>query len=350
MFKSYSGACVALIDARRALANAEEQFEGGLLGAASADARARANALAKAQAQSNAAAKDLKKAAADEAAARQQKDAAAQVFDLTCKNDADKNAPSNAICDAIARLKQLGNLGIKTISEEQIQQIDVTLAALSGSATPEERAKLPAGLALLSTSTQLADALQQYRTADKLPALEPLIIEKQLASARLKLATQSVELEKLRVALAQERYEALWLELNLLVQARAQLGALPAAQSACTNKNKVRQCPGMSALLTDKTKVANDEPAGRVAFRALTLLSESYSVARARSESAELRLVLADYRDSLIASEGSVAAWDALVATPVAQLQAYHSTGVKPEDIARLVQALGVVGIAVRVD
>lgn len=353
-FEKYAGACITLIDAQRKLSVAEVAFKDGILHKARIEAEARAKALAEAQNRAKAGTAVLKKATEDEAAARKQKDAAAHLFDLTCKDDADKkvqpNAQPNGICRAIGELKKLGNLGTKALSEEQIQKIDLTLAAWSGTATPDEEAKLPSGIALLSTSARLADAFHQYRSADKLPALEPLIIEKQLASAKLKLASQSVELEKLRVALAEEKYEALWLEQTLLLQARAQLGAFADDSADCSAESPPARCLNVSKILSDKRPIKNGEPAARVAFRALTLVSESYSLARARAESAELRLVLADYRESLIASEGGVAAWDALVATPLAQLQTYHAGGVKPEDFARLLQALGVVGIAVRID
>lgn len=349
-FEAYAGACITLIDAQRKLSVAEVAFKDGILHKARIEAESRAKILTDAQNRAKAVTGALKKAAEEEAAARKQKDAATHLFDLTCKDDADKNAQPNQICRAIDELKELGNLGIRALSEEQIQKIDLTIAALSGTATPDEEAKLPAGIALLSTSVRLADAFHQYRTADKLPALEPLIIEKQLAIAKLKLATQLVELERLRVALAQEKYEALWLEQTLLLQARAQLGAFAADTEGCSAKSPPARCLNVSAILSDKRPIRNGESAARVAFRALTLVSESYSLARARAESAELRLVLADFRESLIASEGGVAAWDALVATPLAQLQSYHAGGVKPEDFTRLLQALGVVGIAVRID
>lgn len=351
VFAGYARTCVALIEAERALPQTvKSKFQNGQLAEALTDANKRAQDLALAQERTKAASAALRKASEEEAAARKQKDAAAHQFDLTCKDDADKRAQPNEICRAIGELKKLGNLGVKALSEEQIQNIDLTLAALSGTATPDEEAKLPAGIALLSTSVRMADVFHQYRTADKLPALEPLIIEKQLVSAKLKVATQMVELEKLRVALAWEKFEALWLEQVLLLQARAQLGAFAAHAAGCSAKSPPARCLNVSGILSDKRPTKNGEPAARVAFRALTLVSESYSLARSRAESAELQLVLADYRESLIASEGGVAAWDAPVATPLTQIQTYHSGGVKTEDFARLLQALGVVGIAARID
>ena len=71
-------------------------------------------------------------------------------------------------------------------------------------------------------------------------------------------------------------------------------------------------------------------------------------MARARSESADMKLVVSYYRDAFISSEAALSYWDALIATPLAQLQAYHAGGLKPEEIAQFLQAAGVVGIALK--
>ena len=188
-----------------------------------------------------------------------------------------------------------------------------------------------------------------------MPALEPLLIEKQLAAAQLAYAQAGQQLSQARVSYAQEYAAATILEVDLLLRAKAELGSLgspPATGSACTAKTAVF-CASMRQLLEDKAmaQTANGagESASRRAYRAMAFLSESYSVARDRQQTAELQLIDADYRDAMLRSEASVAGWNALISVPIDQLKAYHAGGVTPQELAQLLQALGVIGVAVRV-
>ncbi len=302
----------------------------------------------------------LKTATEAEAAARKAKDAATSLDDLTCpqKKDKDKEkdkaaALPNQICEALAQLKKLGDAGIKAISEEQVKKIDLLLVALSGAATDKDEKDMPAALALLSTSARFAYALKEYRTAGTYPALEPLLIEKRLQASRLAYATQGTELEKQRVAAAQEKAEALLQEGDLLLQAYAYLGGIQPPKEGCAKKNTAPYCMPVSRLVTGQALQADPrtgaEPAGRIAYRALALYAESFSVARARQQRAELKGILTGYRDSLNRSEAALASWDALIATPITQLQTYHASGLKPDELAQFLQAFGIIGIAQRV-
>jgi hypothetical protein len=361
----YVESCHKLLGAETDTETAENNFNEGELKSAKEDADKRAKDKSDNETAVMAAKVALKQATEAVAGAQKSKDNAAKMPDLTCKNEADKtdilpsadkpvekpSAPPNAICEALANLKKLGDFGVKVISEEQISKINLTLAALSGASTKEDKEALPSSLALLSTSVRFAGALDQYRTANTLPALEPLLIERQLATSRLAYATQGYELQKLRVALAREKFDALLLELDLLLQAHANLGGINKPEGDCSKKSDEPYCASISLLMSDKrfqAPLVTGEPPRRIAFRALALFSESFSVARARYESADLKLIVSDYRDSLNRSEAALASWDALIATPLAQLQAYYASGVKPEEIAQFLQAFGVVGIAIK--
>lgn len=358
-YQSYVAVCNLALKADKDLLDEEAKFAGPL-GIASADARRRVDALARNEADVRNAKAALKTATEEAAAAAKGMRDAAAIPDLTCKADsgappATATEPANPICKALSALKALGSLGMKTISEEQTKKVDLTLAALSGAATADDKDALPAGLALLSSTVRFAGALQQYQAANTLPALEPLLIERQLATVRIGYASRAYELEKLRAALAREKYEALLLKLDLLLQARANLAGLrPAgAPAACPKDADAKatraDCVPLSRLVSDKgNSLASSasEPPGRIAFRALAYYAESFSVAEARYQTADLRLIVSDYRDVLISSDAAVASWDALIATPLAQLQAYYASGIKTEEIAQFLQAFGVIGIA----
>ena len=108
----------------------------------------------------------------------------------------------------------------------------------------------------------------------------------------------------------------------------------------------------MSPLLSEKAFASIDsgggESAKRRAYRAMTLLAESYSVARDRQRTAEVKLINTDYRESLLRSEAAIASWDALISVPIGLLQKLAKEGWTPMEIAQLLQSFGVVGIAAR--
>jgi hypothetical protein len=66
--------------------------------------------------------------------------------------------------------------------------------------------------------------------------------------------------------------------------------------------------------------------------------------------SARVRLELSGYQQSLILSEEAIASWAAVLDTPIDLLRQYHAGGIKPSDIAPILQALGIFTIAGRID
>lgn len=355
-------ACQALLDARRDMAASLKKADAGQVGlamSAESDEEAR---LGRKQADAKAQGVALRSAAKALAEARKAAQNASQGIDFTC--DASRTATSsttgandvekakNALCDALAKLTNLGDFGARIISQERLARINTVLAALSGIEPAAGDPPLEPSLALLGAGARFAQALKQYQAAGTLPALEPLLIEKQLAAAQLAYAQAGVALSQARVRHAQAYRDATFLEVDLLVKAKAELGALgafPAADTDCTKVEAVF-CASMNQLLTDKTFSGGPgESASRRAYRAMALLSESYSVARDRQLTAELSLIDADYRDSMLRSNASIAAWNALVSVPVDQLKAYHADGWTPQEMAQLLQAFGVVGVAARI-
>jgi hypothetical protein len=380
LIQQVGAACNSVLIARRDLANAMAAV-GGQLGFAIKAADGQQASLVEAQTKAAAAGKELQSAAKALATAQKAAKDAGAPLDLTCyvtkakatapgvaasaPAGADKAtepgpaAKKNELCDALGKLVALNDFGIKVISEERLDQINAILLALGGTEPAATAPELETGLALISTTSRFAQALNQYQQAGKLPALEPLLIDKQMTTAQLAYAQAGVQLAKARVQYAQEYRDATQLEANLLLRAKAELGSLgpaPAKDAPCDAKTAVL-CASMGQLLEDKklAQTANGagESARRTTYRALAYLSESYGVARERQRTAELRSIDADYREALIKSEASLASWNALLSVPIDQLKAYHSDGVTPQEAAsltaQLLQTLGVLGIAVRI-
>ncbi|MDO9236469.1 MAG: hypothetical protein Q7U28_10635 [Aquabacterium sp.] len=374
--KTLAATCARLLKSRGDMTAALTAAENGELARATILAKTYQTALKDQQAEAEKAGKDLKKASKELAAAQKAATAEAKAFDLTCDEQQPKAGAATAavkatsatiaatgsvadkknnLCEALAKLKNLGDSGVKVISEERIEKINGILAAMSGLPPATGQDATEPGLALLGATARFSQALQQYQSAGKLPALEPLLIEKQLATAQLAYSTAGEEIAKTRVSLAEESRDATLLEMDLLLKAKATMGGfgtVPASGTPCTTQTAVF-CASMQHLQNAKALQRpadrSSEPANRMAYRSLALLSESYTVARDRQQTAELQMVLTEYGESLLRSEAAIAAWNSVISTPIDQLKAYHAGGVTPQDFAQLLQALGVVGIAVRV-
>lgn len=357
-------ACDHLLKARTNLDTSLNNLGKGQVGLGFRDLHTLQSAQTKAQDDAKAAAVQMKTAANKLAEAHKAREVLAESEDLTCddskpapeeKSDVDKKR--NELCDALKKLSKLGDFGIKLLSEERLAQINTVLAAVSGkeSTAGEMSSEMEPSLALLSASSRFGQALQKYKASKSLPALEPLLIERQLTAAQLVYAQGGLNLAKARVGYAQDYADASLLEVELLLKAKfeiAALGTLPEQNTACKNASTVF-CASMNQLLTHKafadTKLGKGELASRRMYRALAFLSESYSVARDRQRTAEIRLIDVDYRDSLLRSEASIAAWNALVSVPIDQLAALHKDGWTSTEIAQLLQSFGVVGVAARI-
>jgi hypothetical protein len=359
-------ACGQLLDAREAIAATRRQAGSGQLARAIVDADAQAQALDASRVDAQAAGVALGTAADELAHAQEAAKSASQGVDFTCgastpvaANADDVAQKKIGLCKALSRLEALGDFGAKVVSQERLARINTVLAALSGIEPAAGDPPLDPSLALLSASSRFAQALKQYQEARTLPPLEPLLIEKQLAIAQLTRALGGIALAQARVVQALAFRDATSLEVDLLLRAKAELGAFdahprPPAQTSCTSAMS-KFCASMSQLLKEKSfeDPAPGSKSGdsyrRIAYRALALVSESYSVARDRQVTAQVKLTDIDYRDALLRSEAAVAAWDALISVPVVQLQAYHANGWTAQEAAQLLQSVGVVGIAARI-
>lgn len=360
--KSLGTKCGLLLNARAAMDASLSKLSAGQVSNAIKALQVQQLTFTTAQDKAKATAVKLKTAATKLAAAQKAAKETAESEDLTCDfsepakeatTDVDKK--KNDLCDALNRLNGLGDFGIKLLSEERLARINTVLAAMSGFEPGVGDPPLEPSLALLSTSSRFGQTLKKYQVSKTLPALEPLLIERQLAAVQLAYAEGGLHLAKARVRYAQDYMDASLQEVDLLVKADAELGALgppPAPKTACANAPAIF-CASMNQLLTEKAfadpKLGGGETAGRRTYRALAFLSESYSLARDRQRTAEVMLINTDYRDSLLRSEASIAAWNALISVPVDQLAALYKDGWTPLEIAQLLQSFGVVGVAARI-
>ena len=352
VYRQYAVRCRKALDTAQTLQPIEAAMGPGLLQSTADNLSASVAKLKNDQAAATAAKADLKKATDDEAArVKAASDAAKEAAtDLTCADK--KPEEKNDICKALDKLHKLGDLGKKIVSEEKVDRINTLLSALSGQYEPGKDEEVEKSLAFVSAATRLHDALKEYRKTKKLPPLEPLIIEKQIATAQLAQAKQAADLQAAQVGYLREMHEAVLEEAFILFKGRGQVANLTPT-TPCGSTTATVGCGSVGMLLAGTglkdDRLAKREPPARSAYRGLGAISESYSVARVRYTTAEMRLVLSPYRESLIQSEASLAAWNSLIDTPLKQIKTWHADGLKPDEIAQFLQAFGLLGIADRI-
>lgn len=162
------------------------------------------------------------------------------------------------------------------------------------------------------------------------PRVSDLILE----SERLR-----IELDRLRGLIALEEERKALLDHQLTALSR-EIVALSRAKARVISEVKVPR--GVLALEND---AINQE----LAADALACIAESWSVGRTPAEEIDFLIFGIDHRVALENSSAAFAQWSNLIGVPLSQLVAYHESGIKPEDLANLINAAGLSAIAARV-
>lgn len=98
-----------------------------------------------------------------------------------------------------------------------------------------------------------------------------------------------------------------------------------------------------------KSFLADPDAKGEV-VHAFFLWAESIAIDKLQQEAIEVALISLDHDEALDASEFALSLWKHMIASPLDELVGYHASGLKSEDIANLIHAAGLAGIAVGVN
>lgn len=199
------------------------------------------------------------------------------------------------------------------------------------------------------TASKVFDSLKAIGVALDDPADAPLtaivLKEKQLeldiVAARKREAFYDNTLALLREQEAAYRDELAFLGQSELI--RRELEA-----TGCLSEVSNQESEYLEQLFTDKdVKVVKCRE--RV-FRLLAQYSAAWTIGRVKSEQIDYRLIALHHESALDTSEIAFQKWDSLLGLPMNQLVAFYETGLKPEDIMSIIQALGLGAIAVGVN
>jgi hypothetical protein len=297
------------------------------------DQRQLEEAFGKARAEYEKAAADYMKAVAEKAAAGA---AVSERTDLFQAHVEQLRTLLKAVADAG------GALGLQFVGETRAQEIDTLLTAAAGGVVDPSHLKTPEvtqAAAVAATSPSLAEAAYALVNSGRTPLVAALLIEKQHQQVMAAAAGRRVERIQSRVDLLQQQFYA-------VVQEARQYREIELAHA----RGKLPASGLLDQTAVQALKSANG-PAKAALWLSLMHYVDSIHTYRAREEKLDYMLIALDHDEAVDNSEMAVGLWNSLIATPVNQIAAYHSAGIRAEDLAALViQALSLGGIAVGVN
>jgi hypothetical protein len=278
---------------------------------------------------------------------------------------------------AIAALAGPSDGGGAAMAAERARAIDVILGAVAGGDVDAKKLQddpdLARAAAVASALPSIAEGIEGMVRRAKAPLLGGLVLEKEHQLLQRDHAQRLERLAAKRVELREARYRALVLESRFLMERHDALCRFtgvrqtPAvADPECdaftvTVEDGVVSCRLVAdrELRGDQCPVAapwsalwgdGSGEAKRHLYRAIIALVQRFAVARAQQDEADYGLVHLLHQEVTAADEYAIRAWNALIATPINQLAAYHQSGVKPAELADLIVkaiGLGAIGIGV---
>ena len=246
-------------------------------------------------------------------------------------------ATANDLLDEIAKARKVNELaGAEVLAEEKLDWLEAILAAVAGT-PPDEEVKLEddelLGVAIIRGLPALRDEADALLADAAKPRLTPIVAAidyQRLLLAKLE-ALQDVE--RKQTALNEEL-------LNAMVDE---------AIAWATVLQRIHENPSWAGKSIGALNGSLSGQDKGTFYEALAIYGDSVREAQIEQAVLEARLVATQYERSLVNSRYAAAQWDALLDTTAKVLSEYHASGVKTEDTAEFLKALGLVTIGVGV-
>lgn len=216
-------------------------------------------------------------------------------------------------------------------------EIGQFLAAYAQDSTTSDSSKQTSLDAAGRTATILVKAQSDIEDASIHAKLVPLIFEQERLRLDIEYGQRAVTRLDQRLTLLERQRAELIREGNSLID------SVNSIQKGCADINCKPATDSTLSLL------GNNNSSGS-ALHALFVLSDSITINKRKRREAEVELVRLDQEQALDASDYALKTWKAMIASPLEELVAYHASGLKSQDIANLIHAAGLAGIAVGVN
>ncbi len=276
---------------------------------------------------------DAKKALENAQKTGQGCDEPAQASSSSCVQKA-----SEKVRAALQALEKSGTAGGLEAHKEQLAAVDELLQSIADGKSAATAANSPDQKVALSVAASVPSLEKQIGDSFNRPQVGALVLE----SERLRLECEALRRDlgrrNSRLALLRDKREAAVNELNLLRRSKKFL--------ALTDT----QCKlGSEGLLADyrafpKEYCREEVAAGLLAY------TQSWNAGQKLEERDDYKIIDLSYTESLDNSEFGLLQWQNFIQVPLNQTSAFYSSGIKPEDIAKFLEAAGLAASAVGVN
>jgi hypothetical protein len=249
---------------------------------------------------------------------------------------------SAAVGSALKDLEKSGSVAASLKAhEEQIAAIDKVLQSVIDGKSAAKAADSPDQKQALSIVATIPSLEKQIGSSFNRPLVGSLILE----SERLRLESEALRRDLSRrethLTLLGEKRDAVLNEFNLLRRAHRFLSLDdPVTESNC-KKDK--------GLVTNYREFPNGYCRESI-VAGLSTYAQSWNAGRKQEERQDYKLIALSYTESLDKTELALMQWQNLIQVPLNQTATYYASGIKPDDIAKFLQAAGIAATAAGVN
>lgn len=258
------------------------------------------------------------------------------------------NNKADELKKALGTLSQTGILGKQSAAKLQIDNINLLLDVLAkdkldegklncSEVKPEEKEKCLKTKEALTVVAQLPSFAGRFVGIEALTALPPinaLLFEKERLMTLKEDAEKQIDRTKSIIALLQQKRAAALDEIESLMMSQQHI-------------NWARQANGNNEIkLSDLYQRSINEPARRHMVIAMTRFLNASTGSQRLIHEIKYRLLDIEHGQALDASETALRLWEVAIKQPVNALAAYHGSGMKREELAKLmIEALKAAGL-----
>jgi hypothetical protein len=225
--------------------------------------------------------------------------------------------------------------------EEKIAAIDEVLQSVTDGKSAAKAADSPDQRSALSVVASIPSLGEQIGSSFNRPSVGSLILE----SERLRLEAEALRRDLSRrethLTLLREKRNATVNEVNLLLRTRKYLSLDDPFAKNCHEDDK--------GLLADY-RAFPTQYCREVVAAGLVAYAQSWNAGRKQEEEEDYRLIALSYTESLDKTELALMQWQNLIQVPLSQTATYYASGIKPDDIAKFLQAAGIAATAAGVN
>lgn len=349
LLQAYKNACYNYIDA----VDAENKVINGFKGLIS-DARNETRNLEEAKgitkaamAKADAEYKEANKKFKDTQKALEGKDFDKQLNDLNVKLE--KLEKLEKLPDLLANLigkekvKKFQLQGKLQAFEEKRKSLSDLLEVIS-SGTDTNKPETPKGKQILNKVASQFKNLASVINKNQYPSLNALLLEKEHLRLNIESLKNGQKSFNRQIVLSGKKYEGLRVEAFYLKKTLQRINDIKTKRpTTCYHRLAVPKTPA-SSLVVDYEK--SGITCKKLIRKTLGSFTNAWTFGRLAYEDANYRIIAEPHQAILDSTEIALAQWENLIGVPLAQLVEFHGSGIKSENIAKLISAAGLGAIA----